>query len=82
MMKDLRAKPVWELRDLQAKNRWTNAQSMTGLGQSSDKLKNIMSNINNIKEEAKELIEDIEEENEGWLEDKTSLVSKLSRYCS
>ena len=81
MMKDLRAKPVWELNDLQAKNRWTNAQSMTGLGQSSDKLKNIMSNINNIKEEAKELIEDIEEENEGWLEDKTSLVSKLSRYC-
>ena len=73
MMKDLKAQPVWELSDLQSQNRWTNAQSLTGLGQISDKLRNIVANMNMIKDEALEVVKDVTEEG-AWIEDKSSLV--------
>ena len=73
LMKDLKSQPVWELSELQSQNRWTNAQSLTGLGQTSDKLKNIAANLKAIKDEAQEIVKDVND-GDAWIEDKTSLV--------
>jgi len=78
LMKNLKAQPVWEMNELQSQNRWTNAQSLTGIGQSSDKLNNIEKNFKTIKEEAFTMVNDINEE-DSWIEDK-SLVSTGSAH--
>eukprot|EP00090_Calanus_glacialis_P034684 TRINITY_DN5853_c0_g1_i1.p1 TRINITY_DN5853_c0_g1~~TRINITY_DN5853_c0_g1_i1.p1 ORF type:complete len:535 (-),score=128.27 TRINITY_DN5853_c0_g1_i1:119-1723(-) len=79
LMKDLKSQPVWELSELQSQNRWTNAQSLTGLGQTSDKLKNIAANLKAIKDEAQEIVKDIND-GDTWIEDKTSLVGHGTSY--
>jgi len=73
LMKELKSQPVWELSELQSQNRWTNAQSMTGLGQTSDKLRNIADKLKIIKEEAQEIVKDIGEA-DTWIEDKSNVV--------
>ena len=73
LLKDLKSQPVWELSELQSQNRWTNAQSLTGLGQTSDKLKNIAANYKAIKEEAQEIVNEING-GDTWIEDSGNLV--------
>jgi len=80
LMKDLKSQPVWEMKELQSQNRWTNAQSLTGLGQTSDKLRNIAENMEKIKEEAGEILKDIGESDSTWIEDKVNVLDSGLYY--
>ena len=80
LVKDLKSQPVWELAELQSQNRWTNAQSLTGLGQNSDKLRNIAENLEKIKEEAGEILKDISESDGAWVEDKINVLESGSYF--
>ena len=57
----LKARPVWELSELRSQNRWTNVQSMTGLGQVTDSLDKIKEHFKQILTEATDLTKDLDE---------------------
>ena len=56
----LKARPVWELSELRSENRWTNVQSITGLGQITDRLNKIKEDFNQILTEASDLAKDLD----------------------
>ena len=56
----LKTRPVWELSELRSENRWTNVQSITGLGQITDRLNKIKEDFNQILTEASDLAKDLD----------------------
>ena len=74
--RNLKSQPVWQLSELQSQNRWTNKQSITGLGQNSAKLKIFQDNFDKIKSELTALAaEDLLTDDEEWFKDTGSVVS-------
>ena len=74
----LTSRPRWELEQLGSKNRWTNVQSLTGLGKTSGKLQSFQEKLQTIKEEAKLLVSEIgANETSEWMLDTSSLVNKF-----
>jgi len=73
---DLRTQAVWPLAEIRALNRWTNKQSITGVGKSSDKLKYFQENIEKIKKESQQLATDLDE----WIKDTQTLTKTGEVY--
>ena len=57
----LKAQPVWEVSEVRPRNRWTNVQSITGIGLTSQSLNTFSENFNTILEEASNLTEELDE---------------------
>ena len=71
----LKARARWDLTELQSQNRWTNKQSITGLGLAGDQLKKFQENFDAIKAEAIGMSD--EDSLKEWLQGDFTMVISL-----